>query len=58
VRFDTLKKGDNFNSIDYLMKIFTFPSSPVFNAFAFSENDLAGGWRARGRDGGFVERLG
>ena len=58
VRFDTLKKGDNFNSIDYLMKFFTLCLSPVFNAFAFSENDLAFGWRGRGTDGVFLERLG
>ena len=58
MRFDTLKKGDNFNSIDNFMKFFTLCHSLVFTAFAFSENGSAFGWRGRGTDEGFLERLG
>ena len=58
VRFDTLKKGDNFRSIDYFMKFFTLCFSPFFTAFAFSENGPVFGWRGRGTDEGLLERFG
>lgn len=58
LRFDTLKKGYNFNSIENHMMYFTLWLEPLSPAFVFVDNDLAFRWRDEGSDGVILERIG